>query len=296
MKSGRAANHTVSSLMRKEARFLLREIKRISSELNRADLYPRGHVYLDKVLLGLLSKGLTIARGICVLVENDLPQEAFGLSRSLLEVALTSRYIINLPSNTQMERRATRYVHYYAKVYSEWLKRIKKHIPQHSKARNLQHEEFLAKARKYKSPYHWTLPPRSKKQRKLFGTNVAMMAREFDAHETLDGLPVQWDFDYEMIYFWTSQYVHGTAWALNSHGAAPLEPFRVHHNKGFDKALPGLALFNAAVFLFKLTVTTYRGLGHEQPKFLSRIMDLMKRLSKARDLDMRTYKAITARK
>ena len=43
-------------------------------------------------------------------------------------------------------------------------------------------------------------------------------------------------------------------------------------------------------------VTTYRGLGHDQPKFLSRIMDTMTRLSKARDLEMRTYKAITAKK
>jgi hypothetical protein len=248
MKVIRATRHLVSHQMRKEAQILLEDIQRVSRELNRADLYPRGHVYLDKVLLGLLSKGLTIAKGICVLVENDLPQEAFGLSRSLLEVALTSRYIINFPSNTKMEIRATRYVHYYAKVYSEWLKRVKKHIPQHKKTRNRQHEEFLAKARKYRSPYHWTLPPRGKKKRKLFGTNVAMMAREFDAHETVDGLPVQWDFDYEMIYFWTSQYVHGTAWALNSHGGAPLEPFRVHNNRVFDKALPGLALFNAAFF------------------------------------------------
>src|SRR6185312_12552374 len=101
-----------------QAKALARLVDVFSRQLNREDFYPRGHVYLDRVLLGLLSKGLAVCKAVCVLVQNDLAGEAFGLSRTLLEIALISRYIINRPSNVKMEIRATRYVHYYAKVYS----------------------------------------------------------------------------------------------------------------------------------------------------------------------------------
>ena len=285
-----------SRAIRNQTKRTIRLINHFSRQIDETDFYPRGHVYLDRVLLGLLSKGLLVSKAVCLLVEAGLAQEAFGLSRTLLEIALTCRYVINRPSTTRMEIRAKRYVHYYAKVYSEWLKRVKKHLPQRSYPRNVRHQEFLKLARKYRSPYHWTLPPRSKRLRKLLGTNVAMMAREFDEHERLEGLPVTWDFDYEMIYFWTSQYVHGTVWVLNAHGVEPKEPFRVHHNKAMDKNLPGLALFNAAVFLFKLIVTVYRGLGHDQPeRVVTELGSILKRLVKIRDVDMKTYRAITER-
>jgi hypothetical protein len=53
MKATRATRHLVPHPMRREAQVLLEDIQPVSRQLNSADLYPRGHVYLDKVLLGM---------------------------------------------------------------------------------------------------------------------------------------------------------------------------------------------------------------------------------------------------
>lgn len=257
----------------------MRLINKAVRDIEGANIYPRGNVYLDKVLLGLLSKGFLVAKAVCILVLNDLAEEAFGLSRTLVEISLIGRYLINKQTKNQMEVRAVRYTHYYAKVYSEWLKRAKRHYPSLKPGRNKSHKEFLRKARKYRSPYHWTLPPPTKQQRKLLGTNVSMMAKELDQHEQIGGIPIKWEFDYDWIYFWTSQYVHSTAWALNSHAVELRHPFRIHSNKSLDKNVPGLALFNAAIYLNKLLITVYRGLGHDQPKvIMDKLGDLLKRM------------------
>src|SRR5215510_2520290 len=85
--------------------------------------YARGNLFLDKVVLGLVSKGLTVAQSVICLVQAGFPEEAFGLSRTLVEIALNLRFITNRSS----ERRAKRFVDYYAKVKMEWIRRMVKH-------------------------------------------------------------------------------------------------------------------------------------------------------------------------
>ena len=85
--------------------------------------YARANVFLDKVALALLSKAVRVGQSIICLVESGFPEEAFGLSRTLVEIALNLRFIANKSS----EARATRYVHYYAKWKMEFMRRMLKH-------------------------------------------------------------------------------------------------------------------------------------------------------------------------
>ena len=87
-------------------RAVKRALRTIRSFADEKSYYPRAHLFADKVALGLLSKGITVAESVLLLVESGFPEEAFGLSRTLLEVALNLRFIANRDS----ERRAKRFV------------------------------------------------------------------------------------------------------------------------------------------------------------------------------------------
>jgi Phenazine biosynthesis protein A/B len=60
-------------------------------------------------MLTLLSKSLALARSTVWLVRGGFDEEAFGLSHSLLELAMTMRYITN---GRNPEVRAKRFVHF----------------------------------------------------------------------------------------------------------------------------------------------------------------------------------------
>jgi putative transposase len=56
-----------------------------------------------------------------------------------------------------------------------------------------------------------------------------MMAMEPDKYESVNGVPLKWDFDYEWMYFWTLQYVHATvvlvAYGIGRDGSCHLLAF-----------------------------------------------------------------------
>jgi hypothetical protein len=78
-------------------------VQQIRVFLNKKRYHPRRNVILDMVVFGLVSKAVKVAQaGVC-LVDTGFPEEAFGLSRTLVEIALSLRFITNRYS----ERRAT---------------------------------------------------------------------------------------------------------------------------------------------------------------------------------------------
>ena len=57
---------------------------------------------LDRVVLALVSKAVTLSEAVDCLVDAGFDEEAFGLSRTLVEVAFNLRFVLNHDS----ERRA----------------------------------------------------------------------------------------------------------------------------------------------------------------------------------------------
>src|ERR1041385_8737905 len=105
---------------KREANRLIRKIRQF---FNTKRYYARGHIYLDKVALAHISKSLSVAQGVMCLVEAGLAEEAFGLSRTMVEIALNLRFI----TNRYAERRAKRFVHYFARWKMELIRRTLKH-------------------------------------------------------------------------------------------------------------------------------------------------------------------------
>jgi hypothetical protein len=182
-----------------------RLLRKIVIFIDNQTLYPRGHLFLDKVVLAHVSKSLNVAQGIMALIDAGFPEEAFGVSRTMVEIALNLRYITNRNS----EQRAKRFVHYLARWKMELMRRGLKHfyrtdaqgnwildpkgerIPNYTKTdfRNMlekkKYAAYVKAARKYPKRTSWT-DTGSKASR----GGVWMMAMEPDRYESVNGRPV----------------------------------------------------------------------------------------------------------
>lgn len=256
-------------------RFLKRTVKSISSFLNEQRYYPRTNVMLDRVVLALVSKAMKVAQGVICLIEAGLADEAFGLSRTLVEIGFSLRFITNRYS----ERRARRFVHYVGKWKIQMMRRLEgqttvdaagRSQPKYTEAQLREmmpdYELMLKWAREYpKSPgAHWSQARYGKNGKKGKASNARALALEADGQEKVNGARVNWQFDYEWVYSWTSQYVHATAACMDAHVTEPLEAFRVqiapHRSSVGDSAV-----FNTALYLHKILRMGFVGIGQPFP-------------------------------
>jgi hypothetical protein len=226
-------------------------VQRLEAFLNESEYIPATNFHRSKVLLALLSKALTMGRAICTLVDAGFAGEAFGLSRTLIEIFLTIRYI----SNKDAEKRAKEYVEYVAKTQEYVLRMAAKHLP--GKVLPQLDQRFVEMAKQYPSPHSWF---------QSHGGHVKAMAMEPDTYEVDgQGNPITQDFDYEHVYSQTSHFVHATIISLMGHGVNAGEQFRVRANISQQADRGNQALFNVLVFISKSFVCAFRGLQDNQP-------------------------------
>lgn len=132
-------------------------------------MIPATNLYRNAVLLALASKALTVSRAVCLLVEKGFLTEAFGLSRTLLDIYFCVRYI----GNKDSENRATTYVEYQARVRQEWSTLTQKYYPTHPAASFKLDKHILEIAEKFPHKGFWT----------GHGGQAKMMALEKDERE-----------------------------------------------------------------------------------------------------------------
>jgi hypothetical protein len=241
---------------------VLPAIKALEEYLNDLAIIPSISYVGTAVLLALLSRTLTVARAICRLVESGFPAEAFGLTRTLVDLYLTVHYI----ANRDTEKRAKTYVEYFAKVHAEWGEINAKYYPGRKLIEPAFHEEAMKVAEKFKSKHAWT----------GIGGQTRMMAFEEDAVDIGDdGKPFKSEFDYEVIYFWTSHFVHGTVIALDGHEMEPCKVFRVRGGKP-KQYFGDTALFNVLAFVVRAFVCALRAMREEQPRILEDIVEQLR--------------------
>ncbi len=146
------------------------------SGADESELYPRGRgVFVDAVVLAILSKSIRVGEAICLLVEHDFHSEAFGLSRTMLELALFARHI----SNADSWKRSETFVKYFAKDHEGWTKLMAKYYPSNVPNFHRDHAKMLEIAKQFQDPHKWS------------GKSVRDLAMEVDTFEVLpDGSPL----------------------------------------------------------------------------------------------------------
>jgi hypothetical protein len=276
------------SSRREQLKPKVRQVKRVLTKiiryLDQQWISPRNGIYLDATVLTLLSKSLALARSTVCLVQNGFDEEAFASSRTLLELALNLRYITN---GANPELRAKRYVHFVAKIKLEYGARAIEQLAWTQKtlrATAASYKEFQVLKRKYPKQ-SWIQA--NKKHAKGIWT-MAMEQDRFEKVAVVDSKgkpilnkrgkpkmkPFTWGFDYRIIYFWTSQFVHVTIDSLDNHAATPGQVFRVYDPQtGTPVRHPDIgttALFNTVVTIHKILIAAFRSIGHEFPEALSK--------------------------
>jgi hypothetical protein len=227
-----------------------RFIAALEHYVNDADIRPRQGYAADWVLLALVSKSIWVAKAVCKLINSGFPEEAFGLTRTLTDIFFTVRFICNDDS----DGRARRYANFFAKEQEVWLRLKDKHFPKKKLRTRPDQAKLTALAKQFTNPYRWS------------GHDTRFLAQEPDTIEVdAAGNPATQMFDYEVIYGWTSRFVHPTVAAIDSHLGSKEGPFRI---AGFEDAGLGegdTALFNVVLFLSKIYIYVFRTLGSGLP-------------------------------
>jgi hypothetical protein len=230
-------------------------IDRLEGAINDSEFIPAVRFYRTIVVLGLVSKTLTVARAVCVLVDAGFPGEAFGLCRTMIDIYLTVRYI----SNKDTEERAKRFAEFYTKDHAGWTGIIQKFFPSVTIPNSESHKYAMEKAKTYRSAHQWT----------GMGDQTRQMAIEEDSFECdAAGHPLTCEFDYEVIYKWTSFFVHSTVSALECHLSAAREVFRIRAQNELIQARADDALFSVLAYLSKTLIHAFRAIRGEPPQHL----------------------------
>jgi len=215
--------------------------------VNAATYYPPLNGYRYMVALALYSKCLTVAEAIITLLDADFGDEAFGMTRTLVDIYITLRYI----ANKDTEERARLYYRFIAKDIHGWNDIAKDYWPQLTRPMD---PNIVSAASHYPNPHRWS------------GKSVKDMALEPDTFETdpKTGKAVIHDFHYRVVYRWTSHFVHPTIVALQNHVVQPgRDRFVVRGMR--EQEQTHFAVFNIACFVGLTMISFYRCMGDPQP-------------------------------
>jgi hypothetical protein len=185
-------------------------------------IYPRNQRYylFDAVTFGLLSKVFSVADAVTVLVEHQHPEEAFGLCRTLVECTLNLRFLTR--ERIHNEKRAQLFALHYFDEAGFWLHQMLEFYAGNSKmlaklkANALQHN-IAATPNK---PRHWSGV-------KDFTWSVAVEQHPCDGKVFKRS---HRQAEYEVDYFRTSAYVHGSHGSIETFYPANGAAFTPRHH------------------------------------------------------------------
>lgn len=90
-------------------------------QVNALRIYPRTlpRYPFDTIALEFVSKAFALSKACLILLSSSLPDEAFGLSRSLVECAVNLRYLTREPS--ELNRRTDEFITYLKADKAYWM-------------------------------------------------------------------------------------------------------------------------------------------------------------------------------
>lgn len=230
-----------------EIEHVRRYVNYVKVSLNAKRYYPPINAYRYTVALALYSKAITVAEATLMLLDAGFSDEAFGMTRTLVDIYFTMRYI----ANHETEERATRFYKFIAKDIHGWSEVVKEYFPHLSQPVR---SDIIQTAATYPNPHSWS------------GKNAKEMALEPDNFETdpATGKPAVHTVPYRIVFRWTSHFVHPTIAALRNHVVQPgRDNFTVRAMHEQD--LSHLAAFNIADYLGKVMISFYRIMDEPQP-------------------------------
>lgn len=243
-------------------------VSRMAEVLSDFGIYPRDLSCspYDSVALAIISKTFALSRAVLLLIENGFPDEAYGLSRSLVECSGALRYMTAVPG--EQDERVMEFIVFGEKDKRYWLEQCRMHITDPVKLKGV--EDYAAQIKldtRFPNPKaalgHWS----------SFGTGFVWAVAQIDHPQDADTYKLERrKAQYAADYHATSQYVHcserGTANYF--HDPARIYTVPAHGAVVVDNTAPK-ALFVVCVHLHLVVRHALFGLKTDPPKEVDRL-------------------------
>jgi hypothetical protein len=218
----------------------------------------------DRVALGLLSKAFGLCDACITLVDALHFDEAYGLSRSLVECAATLRYLTGNPD--EREERTKKYLTSFKAEKVYWLDQARSHVsdPQileeiEQYARKMKFEDFGINPKQ--AIKHWS-------GLSGFLWKVTENEHPLDSPANTQKLRKS---DYGVDYHQTSQYVHCSIWSLWNYCPDTKEPYAAKCRPERYDLNAQMVLIAIANYLHICCGYALFGLGVERPFYLDQL-------------------------
>ena len=209
----------------------------------------------DHVSLALVSKAFSLSNALLVLLDAGLAEEAYGLSRSLVECALTLRYISQ--DRAKLNERTVRYMAFEIKDKQYWMhwalqtatdEEMKRKIYERAK-------EFNIKADPNGVKEHWS------------GKNGFAWKTNLDDHPLDNSVTTETakKSTYATEYHATSSYLHCFSPVVNNLLPKSFVPFEVRESSGEFERPSQKTLFTLISYLHSCVAYALYGMNCDQP-------------------------------
>jgi Family of unknown function (DUF5677) len=237
-------------------------VSKLEKIVSGAEIYPRNanRVAFDSMALQTISKGFALARAVLLLIEKGFPDEAYGLSRSLVELCAGLRYITAIPD--KQEERTKEFVYFDETEQNYWLGQVRAHISDPALLQEIESsqlaKELDAKKLDPKDAFrHWSsyergfIPQVMKLDHPLDGTTNPLRQR---------------NMAYAADYHGTSAYVHCSQRGLNNYFHDPAWVYGVDKRRStrVDDTAPK-AMFIVCEYLHSIMCYAFFGLNLDRP-------------------------------
>jgi hypothetical protein len=231
-------------------------VKKAEREINALKIVPRAaHKFpFDIVGLATLSKAFALAKACLKLLASGSPDEAYGLSRSLVECATNLRYITAVPS--EREKRTRDFVKFAEADKAFWyhhalqvakIPKEKAQLRAYAKRMGIVDNPKLARQ-------HWS------GQGSGFAWTTTLLDHPLDGPTTIDFRKKAHAVDY----YQTSGFVHCSFAAIDNYLPDDGVPFRVSHTSGHHETYQS-TLFTLLTYVHQAIVYVLDGINTDRP-------------------------------
>jgi len=242
-----------------ELRKIRAYLKNAEQEVNRLEIVPRAaHKFpFDIVGLAALSKAFGIAKACLKLLAADSPDEAYGLSRSLVECATNLRYLTLVP--LERDKRSRDFVKFANADKAFWY---------HHALASAKTEKEKAQLRAYAKQMGVTDNPKLARQHwsgqtGSFVWDATLLDHPIDGARTVEHRKKAYAVDYYL----TSAFVHCSLLAIDNYFAKDQSLFRVSASSTYRETFQS-TLFIILIYLHDAIQYVLFGLNTDSPASL----------------------------
>jgi hypothetical protein len=236
-------------------------ISQAEVEVNHLEITPRilTRYAFDSVALEAVSKAFALSKACLALLSQNYPDEAHGLSRSLVECAINLRYLTQNP--TLLDQRTDDFIRYFWTSKAYWLHQALQQFagkPEEQEIRRYARQQGIDSGAKA-ARRHWS------------GCRSFVWDVTLDDHP-LDGPAANEHFrktSYAVDYYQTSSFVHCSQPALDNYFPEGRDPYRVSSSSGKYDQPSQKTLFIIVIYLHSTIAYALFGMNVDRPATLN---------------------------